>query len=54
MVKLFILPEILATVAILMYCVNASADAVDAHVDLGVAQSIGMHFGTFRLSDESI
>ena len=29
-------------------------DAVQAHVDLGCAQSIGMHFGTFQLTDEGI
>lgn len=30
------------------------ADAIKAHNDLGSAKSIAMHFGTFRLSDESI
>lgn len=28
------------------------ADAVDAHVKLGAKKSIGIHFGTFKLSDE--
>jgi L-ascorbate metabolism protein UlaG (beta-lactamase superfamily) len=28
-------------------------DAVKAHVDLGARQSVGIHFGTFRLGDES-
>jgi L-ascorbate metabolism protein UlaG (beta-lactamase superfamily) len=30
------------------------AEAVKAHVDLAAKQSIGMHFGTFRLSAEAI
>ena len=30
------------------------ADAVQAHFDLGARQSIGMHFGTFQLTDEAI
>ncbi len=30
------------------------AEAVQAHVDLGARQSIGMHFGTFRLTTEGI
>lgn len=30
------------------------SEAVKAHHDLGAAQSIGMHFGTFHLSSESI
>lgn len=30
------------------------AEAVCAHQDLGSKQSIGMHFGTFRLSAEAI
>jgi L-ascorbate metabolism protein UlaG (beta-lactamase superfamily) len=30
------------------------AEAVCAHRDLGSKQSIGMHFGTFRLSAETI
>jgi L-ascorbate metabolism protein UlaG (beta-lactamase superfamily) len=30
------------------------AEAVQAHVDLGAAQSIGMHFGTFQLTAEGI
>ena len=29
-------------------------EAVRAHVALGAGQSIGMHFGTFRLTDEAI
>lgn len=29
-------------------------EAVKAHLDLGAAQSIGMHFGTFQLTDEGI
>jgi len=30
------------------------AEAVQAHLDLGSARSIGIHFGTFQLTDESI
>jgi L-ascorbate metabolism protein UlaG (beta-lactamase superfamily) len=30
------------------------AEAVQAHVDLGAAESIGMHFGTFRLTTEGV
>jgi L-ascorbate metabolism protein UlaG (beta-lactamase superfamily) len=30
------------------------AEAVQAHLDLGAAQSIGMHFGTFQLTLEAI
>ncbi len=30
------------------------AEAVQAHLDLGSSQSIGMHFGTFQLSTEAI
>ncbi|MFZ6735009.1 MBL fold metallo-hydrolase [Undibacterium sp. Ji42W] len=30
------------------------AEAVQAHLDLGARQSIGMHFGTFQLTNESI
>jgi len=30
------------------------AEAVQAHLDLGAVQSIGMHFGTFRLTAEGI
>ncbi len=30
------------------------AEAVQAHHDLGAAQSVGMHFGTFQLTDEAI
>jgi L-ascorbate metabolism protein UlaG (beta-lactamase superfamily) len=30
------------------------AEAVQAHLDLGSKQSIGMHFGTFQLSSEAI
>jgi L-ascorbate metabolism protein UlaG (beta-lactamase superfamily) len=30
------------------------AEAVQAHIDLGAAQSIGMHFGTFRLTTEGV
>ena len=29
-------------------------DAVKAHIDLGAARSIAMHFGTFQLTDEGI
>jgi L-ascorbate metabolism protein UlaG (beta-lactamase superfamily) len=30
------------------------AEAVQAHFDLGATQSVGMHFGTFQLTDEAI
>ena len=30
------------------------AEAVEAHIALGSAQSVGMHFGTFQLTDEAI
>jgi L-ascorbate metabolism protein UlaG (beta-lactamase superfamily) len=30
------------------------AEAVQAHLDLGASQSIGMHFGTFQLTTEGI
>ena len=30
------------------------AEAVQAHADLGAAQSLGMHFGTFQLTLEGI
>ncbi len=30
------------------------AEAVDAHLALGACRSIGMHFGTFQLTDEAI
>jgi L-ascorbate metabolism protein UlaG (beta-lactamase superfamily) len=30
------------------------ADAVRAHLDLGARRSLGMHFGTFQLTDEAI
>jgi L-ascorbate metabolism protein UlaG (beta-lactamase superfamily) len=30
------------------------ADAVQAHRDLGAGHSIGMHFGTFQLTDEAV
>ncbi len=30
------------------------AEAVEAHLDLGARQSIGMHFGTFQLTPEGI
>jgi L-ascorbate metabolism protein UlaG (beta-lactamase superfamily) len=30
------------------------AESVSAHVDLGAARSIGMHFGTFQLTTEAI
>jgi L-ascorbate metabolism protein UlaG (beta-lactamase superfamily) len=29
-------------------------EAVRAHLDLGSRVSVGMHFGTFRLTDEGI
>jgi L-ascorbate metabolism protein UlaG (beta-lactamase superfamily) len=29
-------------------------EAVQAHLDLGAARSIGMHFGTFQLTIEAI
>ena len=29
-------------------------EAVRAHLDLGARVSIGMHFGTFQLTDEAI
>ena len=29
-------------------------EAVRAHLDLGAAQSVGMHYGTFRLTTEAI
>lgn len=29
-------------------------EAVQAHLDLGAARSVGMHFGTFQLTDEGI
>src|SRR5207248_1244608 len=29
-------------------------EAVQTHLDLGAALSIGMHFGTFQLTDESV
>lgn len=29
-------------------------DAVQAHIDLCSVQSLGMHFGTFQLTDEAI
>jgi L-ascorbate metabolism protein UlaG (beta-lactamase superfamily) len=29
-------------------------EALQAHLTLGARQSIGMHFGTFRLTDEAI
>lgn len=29
-------------------------EAVQAHLDLGSQQSLGMHYGTFQLTDESI
>ena len=29
-------------------------EAVRAHLDLGSRLSVGMHFGTFRLTDEGI
>ena len=29
-------------------------EAVRAHLDLGARRSIGMHFGTFQLTDEAI
>jgi L-ascorbate metabolism protein UlaG (beta-lactamase superfamily) len=29
-------------------------EAVQAHIDLHAAQSIGMHFGTFQLTTEGI
>ena len=30
------------------------AEAVQAHLDLGAHRSVGMHFGTFQLTDEAI
>ena len=30
------------------------SEAVQAHLDLGAAQSIGMHFGTFPMAMEGI
>ena len=30
------------------------AEAVQAHLDLGAARSVGMHFGTFQLTPEAI
>ncbi len=30
------------------------ADAVQAHLTLGARRSVGMHFGTFQLTDEAI
>ena len=30
------------------------AEAVDAHISLGARHSVGMHFGTFQLTDEAI
>ena len=30
------------------------SEAVQAHLDLGAARSIGMHFGTFQLTPEGI
>jgi L-ascorbate metabolism protein UlaG (beta-lactamase superfamily) len=30
------------------------AEAVQAHLDLGSAQSVGMHFGTFPMTIEGI
>ena len=30
------------------------AEAVQAHLDLGAIRSVGMHFGTFQLTDEAI
>ena len=30
------------------------AEAVQAHLDLGAPKSIGMHFGTFQLTNEGI
>ena len=30
------------------------AEAVQAHRELGAARSVGMHFGTFQLTDEAI
>ncbi len=29
-------------------------EAVRAHLDLGARRSVGMHFGTFQLTDEAI
>ena len=30
------------------------AEAVQAHLDIGARVSLGMHFGTFQLTDEAI
>ena len=30
------------------------AEAVQAHIDIGARVSLGMHFGTFQLTDEAI
>lgn len=29
-------------------------EAVQAHLDLGAARSVGMHFGTFQLTSEAL